>query len=137
MGVHIAAAFEYAAVRDIQAADADVADKLPRSLDAEVAVAVHIPRDRSAHDQAAGLDIPLHVAALSDDHIARGGNLAADTSVDADIAGALQVPGDDRFPTDDRLNIPCRIVDMFFHAAKHGLHPFSSGLIRRQGTKSD
>ena len=137
MRVHITAAFEYAAVRDIQAADTDVADELPRGLDTEIAVAVHIPRDRSAHDQVAGLDIPLHIAALSDDHIARGRNLAANTSVNADIAGTLQIPGDGRFPSDDRLNIPCRIVDMFFHAAKHGLHPFSSGLIRRQGTKSD
>ena len=137
MSVHITAAFEYAAVRDVQATDADVADELTGSLDTEIAIAVYISRDRSAHDQVAGLDITLHVATLSDDHIARGGNLAVNTAVDADISGALQVPGDGRFPSDNRLNIPCRVVDMFFHAAEHGLHPFSSGLIRRQDTKSD
>ena len=81
------ASFEYAAVHDIQTADADVSDNRPFSLDAESTVAVHVPRNHSIHVQVARLDIALHDAVFPDDHSSRNGNVAVNTPVNADIVG--------------------------------------------------
>jgi hypothetical protein len=111
------ASFEYAAVHDIQTADADVSDNRPFSLDAESTIAVHVPRNHSIHVQVARLDIALHDAVFPDDHSSRNGNVAVNTSVNTDISGAFYTSYDGCILSDNCLNITCGNVDMFFHAA--------------------
>ena len=136
MGIHLTATFEYTAFRDIQTSGADISNELSLGLNAEIPITVYIPRNRSTHDQAVRLNVSLHIAAFTDNHIAGNGYVAVNMPVNADIAGAFHISFNSRFPSNDCRNVTYGIVDMFFHAAKHESFPFPVSIILPQSQES-
>ena len=132
MGIHLTATFEYTAFRDIQTSGADISNELSLGLNAEIPITVYVPRNRSTHDQAVRLNVSLHIAAFTDNHIAGNGYVAVNMPVNADIAGAFHISFNSRFPSNDCLNVTYGIVDMFFHAAKHESFPFPVNVLSHE-----
>ena len=126
MGIHLTATFEYTAFRDIQTSGANISNELSLGLNAEIPITVYVPRNRSTHDQAVRLNVSLHIAAFTDNHIAGNGYVAVNMPVNADIAGAFHISFNSRSPPMIVSMSPMGLSICFFTLPNMSLSPFLS-----------